>query len=190
MGRHTLPLARRGLSVVAIDTSQGALTGLMDIAAKEHLEHLITCRIEDIRWLYWAKETYNVIVACSILDHLHADEARALWPQLVGALAPSGVLMIEVHTTADPGCQKQQCEEGLASASGSANSVCHYFDNGELLGWAMSAPVLRIIRYEERLEWDYTQGQPHKHAKAALLAVGADCQPEFYGFPPQRLEKP
>jgi hypothetical protein len=125
------------------------------------------------------------IVATTVLDHIPADDAREVWKKITAALCDDGFLFVEVHTTEDPGSDKMPGLASKAPVSETAGAVINYFAPNQLASWAVSAEAnLRILRYEERLEWDYTHGDEHLHGKAVLLAVRAGNHPEWYGQPP------
>ncbi len=72
-----------------------------------------------------------------------------------------------------------------APVSETASEVINYFTPNQLARWAVEPGArLRILRYEERLEWDYTHGAEHLHGKAILLAVREGHHPDWYGQPP------
>ena len=69
--------------------------------------------------------------------------------------------------------------------SETADAVINYFEPNQLLNLACDAEAdLRVLPYEERLEWDYTHGPEHLHGKAILLATRRGFHPEWYGQPP------
>jgi dihydroneopterin aldolase len=94
-GRHALYLATRGFEVEAIDRDAERLATLSTIAAQRHLSHLTVKqvdleRITDERPEF-PSNTYDAIVVCF---YLH----RPLFPWLIEALKPQGVLLYETFT--------------------------------------------------------------------------------------------
>jgi SAM-dependent methyltransferase len=94
-GRHALYLAANGFEVEAIDRDHEHLTSLSAAARQRHLAHLTVKeidleRITDERPEFPA-ETYDVIL---VSFYLH----RPLFPWLVDALKPQGVLLYETFT--------------------------------------------------------------------------------------------
>jgi len=182
-GRDSIALARRGYDVTSIDTSARGLQELERRCQSLGLAHRVDLQCADVRHVRIPRGHYDVIVATTILDHLPIDDAEALWQRMVAGLADQGVLYVEVHTTDDPGCQTCTAEDKAAPVSETAEWVVNYFKRGLLLAMAVAHPRLRILRYEERYEWDYTHGPEHKHAKAILLATTAEHDPPWFGYP-------
>ncbi|HKT33654.1 MAG TPA: dihydroneopterin aldolase [Nitrospira sp.] len=94
-GRHALYLAAHGFEVEAIDRDAERLRTLSTTAAQRHLSHLTVKqvdleRITDERPEF-PSNTYDAIVVCF---YLH----RPLFPWLVDALKPQGVLLYETFT--------------------------------------------------------------------------------------------
>ncbi len=94
-GRHALYLAAHGFEVEAIDRDHESLTKLSAAAAQRHLSHL-TCKQVDLERSTderpeFPANTYDAIVVCF---YLH----RPLFPWLVEALKPQGVLLYETFT--------------------------------------------------------------------------------------------
>ena len=94
-GRHALYLAAHGFDVEAIDRDHDSLAKLSAVAAQRHFPHLTAKqvdleRITDERPEFPAN-TYDAIVVCF---YLH----RPLFPWLVEALKPHGVLLYETFT--------------------------------------------------------------------------------------------
>jgi len=94
-GRHALYLAAHGFEVEAIDRDRDSLANLSAAAAKRHLSHLTVKQVDLERLTDERPEfppnTYDAIVVCF---YLH----RPLFPWLVEALKPKGVLLYETFT--------------------------------------------------------------------------------------------
>ncbi|MFN8545877.1 MAG: methyltransferase domain-containing protein [Candidatus Binatia bacterium] len=88
-GRHSLALARGGRRVDAIDRAWDACRALRDVAAAERLPVAIACA--DALALRWPRGRYALIVQTLFLE-------RALFPALIAALAPGGLLVVETFT--------------------------------------------------------------------------------------------
>ena len=183
-GRDTLALARAGYDVTAVDMSERGLQRIEQRAADAGLGARVSVRHADVRELELDPAAYSVIVATTVLDHIPASDAEDVWKRIAAALSDAGMLYVEVHTTEDPGSSVEPGLSDDAPVSETAGAVINYFAPNQLAQWANSAESnLRILRYEERLEWDYTHGAEHMHGKAILLAVRAGFYPRWYGQP-------
>ena len=169
-GRDSMELARQGLKVTAIDQSARGIARLRDSARQAGVERSIDAHVADVCDLAWRERLYDLIVAITLLDHLDHVRLRRVWDAMCCSLRPSGLLCVEVHTTDDPGAHSRQGRDCRAPISETAGHVRHYFQPGELQDMAMAS--LKVLKYEERTEWDQTHGRPHQHAKASLLASG------------------
>jgi SAM-dependent methyltransferase len=92
-GRHALWLARHGWCVTAVDRDADVLRELESEARRQRLT--ITARVADLESgpAPLPDEAFDVIVA---VHYLH----RPLFPGLLAALRPGGVLVYETFTTA------------------------------------------------------------------------------------------
>jgi dihydroneopterin aldolase len=94
-GRHALYLAAHGFEVEAIDRNHESLTALSAAAAQRHLPHLTVKHVDLERTTddrpEFPANTYDAIVVCF---YLH----RPLFPWLIDALKPLGVLLYETFT--------------------------------------------------------------------------------------------
>lgn len=182
-GRDTLALAKAGFQVTAVDASRRGLKLIRQRAIAAGVADRVETVHCDIRHLQIPTAAYRAIVATTVLDHIPDEDAERVWPRLAAGLAEEGVLYVEVHTTDDPGSPSGAGAVSGAPVSETARWVVNYFPPGELLRMAAADTRLRVLRYEERLEWDYTHGPEHLHGKATLLATTADSSPSWYGHP-------
>jgi tellurite methyltransferase len=92
-GRHALWMARRGLRVTAVDRSERAIASVAEAALQEHLA--IEARLADLEQVdaTLGQTAYDVIV---VVHYLH----RPLFPAIVTALRPHGLLIYETFTRA------------------------------------------------------------------------------------------
>jgi cyclopropane fatty-acyl-phospholipid synthase-like methyltransferase len=168
-GRDALCMAQHGWRVTAIDRSARGIVRLREAAARRRLAHRINARIDDVRRLHWAHRKYDLVAAVTLLDHLEAHDMPAVWQAMIRSLGDGGVLVVEVHTTDDPGSPVGRGRHNAAPVSESAAHVRRYFDPAELR--EMAAPRLRVLHIDRRLEWDRTHGPLHQHGKATLIAT-------------------
>lgn len=183
-GRDTIALAAAGYQVTAIDLSDRGLQRVKQRADKSGLASLVDVQVDDVRSIEMPTNHYSAIVATTVLDHIPAADAQSVWKRLTAALSETGVLYVEVHTTEDPGSDQLPGSASKAPVSETASAVINYFRPNQLATWAVDPESrLRVLRYEERLEWDYTHGPEHLHGKAILLAVRDGYHPPWYGQP-------
>jgi SAM-dependent methyltransferase len=183
-GRDTIALAVAGYRVTAVDLCDRGLSRIRQRAADAGLSHLIETCAADVREVEMPPMKFAAIVATTVLDHLPPADARAVWQKMTDALSERGFLYVQVHTTEDPGSDREPGASRDAPISETAGAVINYFLPNQLAAWAADpASGLRILRYEERLEWDYTHGPEHLHGKAVLLAVREGYHPDWYGQP-------
>ncbi len=184
-GRDTIALAIAGFDVTAVDLSQRGLERVSQRAADADVAHRVQTCVADVREVEMPASKYAAIVATTVLDHIPAADAIEVWKRMIAALADTGFLFVEVHTTEDPGSDQMPGRDSDAPVSETASEVINYFTPNQLARWATEPDAgLRILRYEERLEWDYTHGPEHLHGKAILLAVREGNHPDWYGQPP------
>lgn len=194
-GRDTIELAKAGFHVTAVDLSTRGAERIQQRAESAGLaDHIQTC-VANVCDFPIPVDTYDAICATTVLDHIPADQAEKVWNRMVAGLRAGGMIYVEVHSTEDPGSDKSPGCESDAPKSETAGAVVNYFSPNQLAEWATAAESgLRILRYEERLEWDYTHGPEHQHGKAILLAVKTGAHPSWYGqpvaFPRRQSEAP
>lgn len=93
-GRHALWLAAQGFRVTAVDRDGKALDGLGEAARRRGLWEVVTAVLDlESRGSVLPADAFDVVVA---VHYLH----RALFPRLIDALRPGGVLVYETFTTA------------------------------------------------------------------------------------------
>jgi cyclopropane fatty-acyl-phospholipid synthase-like methyltransferase len=179
LGRDTLALAERGLHVTAVDVSAEGLRNLAEQARERGLSDRVAVAVHDLATYPYPHQTLDVIVATTAFDHIDRERCVAVLPKIAAALAPTGVLYAEVHTTEDPGSPTGYGHTLQAPVSDTSVAIAHYFEPNELL--RLLVQHLRIIHYEERREWDETHGRPHAHGKAIALAVLQNAHPPYRG---------
>ena len=183
-GRDTIALARAGYDVTAVDLSPRGLERIRQRADQLGFTDAVTTKVADVRDVEIVANHFAAIVATTVLDHIPPEDAVAVWNKIVAGLSDHGLLYAEVHTTEDPGSGQLPGSASNAPVSETASAVINYFAPNQLAQWAADPKSqLRILRYEERLEWDYTHGPEHLHGKAVLLAVRHGHHPQWYGQP-------
>ena len=183
-GRDTLAVAKAGFHVTSVDISQRGLQRITQRAEEQGVAENVTTKLSDVREFDLPANQYDALIATTVLDHIPAADAKEVWFRMAHALTDTGMMFVEVHTTEDPGCPEWPGNQSDAPVSETAGAVINYFSPNQLAAWALDPKSnLRILRYEERLEWDYTHGPEHQHGKAILLAVRDRHHPSWYGQP-------
>ena len=92
-GRHALWLAERGLRTTALDRDADRIAALNADASRLHLP--VQAEVVDLEsaGFQFTPDTYDVIV---VVHYLH----RPLFPSLIAALRPGGLLVYETFTRA------------------------------------------------------------------------------------------
>ncbi len=183
-GRDTLALAASGYDVESVDLSERGLARIAERATARMLSDRVQTRLADVRHIEFPVATYDAVIATTVLDHIPAADADRVWQRMCDSLTRTGFLYVQVHTTEDPGSCLPPGNLSREPISETAAAVINYFRPNQLAAMAVNEKSkLRILRYEERLEWDYTHGPAHQHGKAVLLAVRAGFHPPWYGQP-------
>ena len=183
-GRDSIALAAAGMNVTAVDLSERGLQRVLQRAIEAGVGDHVRTFVADVREFELPARSFDGIVATTVLDHIPAMDAEQLWQRIAAALTDHGFLYAEVHTTEDPGSDRLPGRDSDAPVSETASAVVNYFAPNQLARWATSPDSrLRVLRYEERLEWDYTHGPEHLHGKAVLLAVREGSHPDWFGQP-------
>lgn len=166
-GRDTIYLLKSGFRVTAIDFSNQALTKLTkkvkDLGLSTNLIKVIEADIKD--WEY-PPEEFDLIMSVTGLDHLEITDVESTLDRFTSSLKPGGYIFLQVHTTSDPGYNK----DIYKNASELAPLIKTYFQ-ADLLQSLLLKKGYKIISYEERIEDDFDHGEPHKHGFAVALAV-------------------
>ncbi|MCC9600130.1 class I SAM-dependent methyltransferase [Stieleria sp. JC731] len=184
-GRDTIAMAKAGFNVTAVDLSERGAERILQRAKRKEVPERVQTRVADVCEYQIEPDSFDLICATTVLDHISAADAKRVWGAILAGLRPKGALYVEVHSTEDPGSDQLPGSQSDAPVSETAGAVINYFAPNELLRWATETDAdLRVLRYEERLEWDYTHGPEHLHGKAVLLAVKQGTYPPWYGQPP------
>ncbi|TWU01827.1 class I SAM-dependent methyltransferase [Neorhodopirellula pilleata] len=183
-GRDSIALALAGYDVTSVDLSDRGLARIAERAVQYRVSDRVKTQLCDVREFEFPRESLDAVIATTVLDHIPAADAETVWQRMCDSLTDCGMLYVQVHTTADPGCDQLPGRDRDVPVSETADAVINYFSPNQLAAWAVAAKSrLRILRYEERLEWDYTHGSEHQHGKAVLLAVRQGYHPDWFGQP-------
>ena len=143
-GRHAIALARRGWLVETADASWERCRDVLARARAESLPLDVFCA--DLERSPLPRRRYAVVVNTLYLD-------RALFPRLVDALVPGGLLLFETFTVAQ-------------LASGHPRNPAFVLQPGELLDLAAG---MRVLAHRE--------GPVERDGRTVHLASLAACAP-------------
>jgi 2-polyprenyl-3-methyl-5-hydroxy-6-metoxy-1,4-benzoquinol methylase len=162
-GRNSLQLARVGFEVTAVDAAASAAEQLVTRAREEGLDIQVRCG--DVTEVDYPGESYDLVVATTVLEHLPHHRLGAVADRLVEALKPGGVLLAEVFSRADPGFT------GGEKASEFAGLVEHYFTGREMKEVFADLEPIRSVPLTVT---DTTHGSVHRHALIRFVARKAE----------------
>jgi SAM-dependent methyltransferase len=155
-GRHTRLFAERGCSVLAVDRQPRLETDLTGHAGVE----VRTADLEQGPWPLEG-ERFDAVV---VTNYLH----RPLFPHLLAALAPGGVLLYETFAAGN-------------AAFGKPTNPAFLLAPGELL--AVFGVALRVIAYEDGYEGDPRPAMVQRIA-ARRPVTGGDEDPRRLALRP------
>ena len=141
-GRHARYFAARGHPVEAVDRDPGKLAALAAVAG-------VTTRLADLEggpWPYEGQRFAGIVV----VNYLH----RPLFPRLLAALAPEGVLIYDTFEAGNERYGRPQNPDFLLKP-------------GELLEVVRGR--LRVVAYEDRFVSDPRPAMVQRICAAALL---------------------
>ena len=124
-GRNGVYLARTGFSVTGIDISETGLRKAEALAAAHGVT--ITTKVADLEEYKLAPNTYDVIICTYYLQ-------RDLFPQIISALKPGGMALVETYTI-----DQKKYQPGIRQTD--------LLKRNELLNLLEG---LRVIRYQSR----------------------------------------
>lgn len=137
-GRHSLFLLERGHPVSATDIDLAGVADLGEMAGLERVE----ADLENAAWPFAGRQFEAIIVA----NYLH----RPLFPHILSALAPGGLLLYETFAAGN-------------EAFGKPRNPDHLLKRGELISGILAG--LTILAYE-----DLTVSEPHPAAIQRVCA--------------------
>lgn len=92
-GQLSIPLAKQGAHVTAVDISPRMVELMRERAAEEHLEHL-TARVAPIERLELPPASVDVVVTNYVLHHLQDQDKLAVVRNAATWLRPGGLLVV------------------------------------------------------------------------------------------------
>ncbi len=165
-GKYSIYLAKLGAKVTAVDVAEEGIKKLRKLASRDNLS--IDSHVLDLQSFEFFPDTFDVIIAPTVLGHLSAWVRKYVVSGIKKALKAGGVLYVSVFTQSDPGfAGNEKMSENEKRISETAGAVHYYFSTGEL---KEIFSELQILHYYEGKEPDFSHGAPHLHGWASLLA--------------------
>jgi len=128
VGRYTIPLAMREYDVTGVDISLFAITELDNVRLRRNMQMGLAAA--DICHLPFRDNTFDVVVAFGVLQHLLEDERSTVLTEFARVLVPGGTLVIEVLGIEDMRIGGREVE--TTTFLRSTGSVYHYFNLHEI----------------------------------------------------------
>jgi tellurite methyltransferase len=93
IGRHTLPIARQlpNARILALDLLPLAVQRLLENAAAWGIADRVDAHVADMEHYHFPVGCFDLIVSCSVLEHLPAAALPSVLARLARATAPSGI---------------------------------------------------------------------------------------------------
>ena len=163
-GRNTFFLARRGITVHALDSS---IEAVRSVRAAAEMEDLAIRTIHGgFEELEPEPDGYGAILVFGVIPDLRREQVTALAAVIEKILAPNGLLFITAFGTWDPSFESHQSEwtEDAENSFCSLDGVVRtYLEPGELV---TLFPGLEVIHFWEGL------GPEHRHGDGPLERHG------------------
>lgn len=171
-GRHALHLARRGVRVDALDSSE---VGLEQLAAAMGGERLPLRTIAG-RWEDWNPHpgSYDTVLLFGLIQLVAREKLPELVARVESWTKPCGLVFVTAHTTDDVGHALRAAglagwtRVGVGSYRSDRGEIRTYLEPGELVRVFGS---LECVDVEESLgpEHRHGDGAPERHARAMGL---------------------
>ena len=140
VGRYTIPLTMREYDVTGVDISLFAITELDNVRLRRDMQ--MDLAAADICHLPFRDNTFDVVVAFGVLQHLLEDERSTVLPEFARVLVPGGTLVIEVLGMEDMRIGGREVE--TATFLRSTGSVYHYFNLDEIKDLFSGLEIINI----------------------------------------------
>lgn len=124
-GRDSLYMAKRGISVLAVDTSNEGIRKLQNHA--KQLGLVIDARCVDARKLNIPENHFDIIVGRTFLHHLEMADIERVVKSIKDGVRVGGAVFISVFTVDDPGFGSTK-----GTRSECARFVRYYFNHDQL----------------------------------------------------------
>ncbi len=153
-GKTAESLARM-CEVVACDFSREALNSLRSQRDPEKVVELVEC---NLHYIPFASEKYDAVTCVHALSHMLEKERLVVAEQLAKALAPGGLLYVEVFGRGDMRYGKGDEVENSSFLRGDG-IMTHYFQEGEVQALFPKLEVVSEVGSVRRVVFGATAGK-------------------------------
>jgi len=133
-GRHAIPMAKLGFTVVALDMSQKALLSVADRARNEGLSiQTLRCALPNIPL---ADESFDAIVSTNVIHHAKLADIKESISEIHRILSPGGYVLLTVFSKADyryKTGQKIEANTYYNTIGPEKDTAHHFFDSASLV---------------------------------------------------------
>jgi SAM-dependent methyltransferase len=155
-GKTLAALMKGGSEVVGVDFSRNGLRACArSVPAPPDLVQA------DLRWLPFAGDSFDHVVAFHVLGHLPAVDRPIAVGEIRRVLRPGGGLLVRVFSGADMRCGQGEEVEPRTFMKGTG-IPCHYFEKAELLDLLDGFRVLVLDGVKALKRYD---GQEYQRAE-------------------------
>ena len=129
-GRHAIPMAKMGLTVIALDMSRKALSFVEEVACEENLNiETLYCNLPKIPL---ASSSIDAIVSTNVIHHAKLKAINETISEMHRVLAPGGYVLVTVFSKNDyRNNTGEQIETNTFynTIGAEKNTIHHFFDN-------------------------------------------------------------
>jgi SAM-dependent methyltransferase len=167
-GRNALVLARRGCTVVGVDTSSVGLSAVRERVSAEGLS--VDLRHMDILTYSPEGRAFDAVLALGIIPVLTRQDVRALFGRIEGWTSPGGLVFVTAFAVG--GCRHEECLAGWECLGRNTfrrdGRIRTFLESGEILELL---PGYEIVHHAEFLGAEHRHGDapPERHNVAHLV---------------------
>ncbi len=156
-GRHLIMLAREGYDTYGIDVSARSIGFAREWLESEGLR--ADLRTGSVTKLPYDDGSFDVVIACGVLDHMTDADARLACREVARVLAPGGLFYADLVSARESGCGKGKLIGRLTyliEEGDEAGAVQRFFELEDVLTLLReSFEVLDVVHDE----WQAVHGQ-------------------------------
>jgi cyclopropane fatty-acyl-phospholipid synthase-like methyltransferase len=166
-GRNSFYLAEQGITVHCYDISNVAISKINRL--NDRFGYDIRAIHADVTTLEFPANSYDLIVASTILDHFEEHTALNVLERIKTWIKPGGYVYVGVFTKDDPAYKDKAGllpDSDKDKISETGDLIRYFFTVGEL---KLEFQSFSVLEYYEGLKEDLTHGNPHFHGLARIF---------------------